>query len=186
MSPKKRKSYLVVMALGGVALIVDRVILTDVDGSPNTAIASAGATNDLDALVNTPSVGAALTTAAIPELPFPKLPKTTGFSADTRDMFEPPRRVVSRTAEPDNQDSDFPVGSQGDDVETFRSRHRLSGLLLHQGLKIAVVNGRWMRINDALDGCELVSVLPDRAVFKCRDGQAELTILPVLASQPPG
>ena len=56
----------------------------------------------------------------------------------------------------------------------FIRRHELGGILFHEDLKIAVLDGRWMRIGELIDGCTLKKISGNTARFECYDGKAEL------------
>ncbi len=173
MSAKKRNSYLIIMAVGGVVLIVDRVLLQDGGGGPESAVAY---TVSPDGPLS-PSVADDTSSGAlIPDIPFPKLQEPSAQNTPTRDLFEPPRDAT-QSARRDNQGAGDLSRIQPDDVDTFQTQHRLDGLMVQQGLRVAVVNGRWIHVNDELDGCKTVSIFQDSVIFECRDGQAELTIV---------
>ena len=176
MSLQKRRTYLALMAAGGVALVVDRLVLTDGVTGPSVAVAL---TPDAStAPVETASAQGAIP-SSIPELPFPRSLGTLDVDAAIRDLFAPPELDADAGASGSQPGKNQP-GGDGDGYTTgamFVSRHRLSAVLIQQGLRIAVINTRWVRIGDTLEDCTLLSISGNEALFECPDGEAVLKVI---------
>ncbi|MGD2108923.1 MAG: hypothetical protein PVI86_05980 [Phycisphaerae bacterium] len=179
MSKGKKRVYLALMGLGGVALLVDRFILPSSGTEPSQALALAtdapNAVDDVDDPPAPPSL-------SIPELPFPRALEPLDDPAAVRDLFVPPPSALAPNNEDDETDnSGSGPGGPGQDAGLrsvdFITEHRLTGVFIAQGLKIAVVDKEGMQMGDVLDGCELVSIAGNEARFQCPDGDATLKVI---------
>ncbi len=170
----KRKAYLVAIALGGVALVVDKCVLTEGVTAPE----SAEATPNPRPIAPQPSQNGAAS-AEIPELPFPRnLPSFDG-QRNIRDLFLR-TSVAAEDGSGDGQDNNH--GSPSSNKANlrrgqFQQSHRLNGVLIQQGLRIAIVDGRWIRLGEIVSGCELIEVTGNEARFRCLDGDGVLTVI---------
>lgn len=75
------------------------------------------------------------------------------------------------------ENSPFPEDGtrpRGLDQAAFQAGHELGGVLDHERLKIAIIDGRWLRIGDKVDGCTLTRISGDTVCFECYDGEAVL------------
>ena len=174
--------YLMLFLLSACALGVDRFLV------PGTATAQGGASIDagnaaaLDPVAQIESAAAA---TPMPELPFPRgLERFDGRNQHgTRDIFAPMRESSAGTdpgLDPSRRRSQRGAGNDlptRASYPTFMKGHRLNGLVIHRGLIIAVVEGRWLRPGQRLDGCELLSIFENEAHFRCFDGTAILSVL---------
>lgn len=200
MTQRKKQVYLMLMALGGVALLVDRFFLGGA-GIPTLPAASlaAGADSAVGLAPNAsatpvaaprpvaqvalakPPIPVAPACVSIPELPFPRRLPAWDASAPIRDLFAPPgaRDVIDGV---DGQTHNG-VGRGGPATDAspmgrkaFATQHHLKALLLGERLGIAVVDDRWMQLGDLLAGCELVELNAESAQFQCHDGSVSLTL----------
>ena len=158
------------MGLCGAALIVDLLIPTG--GSTVPAAAQAAPTRPI------------MTTTAealplIPTLPFPRSVRTWDGSSDIHDIFEPPQ--VQRNATDEGQSPDKTLGSEVSskiDDETnrksFASQHALHAVMVSGSLRIAIVDGTWVREGENFDGCKLERISNNQALFSCYDGNVTL------------
>ncbi len=170
-----------VMVLAAAALALDRCAFSN---EPAAGFAMSG---DLRQGAMSGSVDRGLapvemeSTVSIPELPFPRgvaafdLP-TSG--APVRDLFAPPQSVVNRNAADTPTDSNDSATNRSKRANraAFLTHHRVSGIILFESLKIAIVDGMWLRKGQLLDGCTLKSVSGNEARFECYDGQAVLRV----------
>lgn len=177
-SPRKR-AYLAVILLSAVALAADRLVLQDPSTGPDVAVAG----DHVVRSTSEPSVDNAvtLTSAPIPELPFPTGLEPfalSGTDETFRDLFSAPGA----------RGAGDPTGTnasrfRGTDVENrlsgsvFRTRHRLGGVVIHQRLRIAVVDDLWIKKGQFLDGCELVDIAGNEARFECHDETVVMEVL---------
>lgn len=174
MSGNRKRAYAALLALGALALVVDRFVLVGPAAGAESAQAAEGKSAKLMAS-NAP--GMDLGQVPIPELPFPRrlreFPRSGTFD---RDLFSPPGRAptdAERTA--DNAALQRPDGGASRlSTALFTRQHRLQAVLDAEGLKIAVVDGAWLSPGDVLDGCELKSVNGRVAEFACADGNVRM------------
>lgn len=177
MSGRKKRIYLGLMALGAAALLVDRFVLSDGVTRPDSVLAG-------DRLASSPPIVPLAEDAAV-ALPIPKIPFPRGlapFDPDraVRDVFLPPAFVGERR---DSGDGNMAAGDGSrarpgtTGTAMFITRHKLDGVLIDQGLKIAIVDGLWIRLGELLDGCKLTDISGQEARFECRDAQAVLAIV---------
>jgi hypothetical protein len=177
MAVRKKQVYFGIMIVSGLALAVDRFVLSESVTAPDEVKASPQETPA--SLAGSTGAAAEEEVPAIPELPFPRDVERFEFGSDIPDLFAPPRHFVRDATIPSVTGADDP-GSEnippprGLNSGAFTIQHELDGVLDHQRLKIAIIDGRWMRIGDEVDGCTLARISGDGARFECRDGEAVL------------
>lgn len=171
MTQRKRRTYVLVVALGLGAIAVDRLVLRP-DATPADARAGEPAAL-LDQTVATGTAGAAL---SIPELPFPRDLPSLNTNRPFRDLFA--RKSADQAdAASTSQNSIADVGpDRPSDSATFVAQHRLEAVMSNAGLKIAVVNGVWLRVGQSIGECKLVTIDSTRAHFVCRNDEAVLDL----------
>jgi hypothetical protein len=183
MSVSKRKAYLMAIALGGVALVVDKCVLTESVTAPESAEAMP---NPRTINAKPPPTAAVPGSADIPELPFPRnLPVFDG-QRTMRDLFLRSSVAVedgSADAEADNHGSRGPRNANLR-RDQFQQNHRLNGVLIQDRLRIAIVDGQWVHLGDSVSGCELIEVTGNEAHFRCVDGDGVLTVITPGSSAP--
>lgn len=174
MNANRKKLCLIVLPLAGLALIVDRVLLGTTDnvapaqGAPiPTAPSTATPTPEKDQ-----HAGAAL----IPELPFPRdLPIATG---PPRDWFEPPESALAEKTESLLKSGALSASEKDERTpqERFASEYTLEGIVLLGNVRIAIINGRRVRIGDEIGDC-IVQRMEGRTVwFDCAGTTVRLTL----------
>ena len=165
MVSRKKKRCLLVMGLCGVALIVDR--LTPTNSSTVPAAAQAAPTRPI---VNTAAEGLPL----IPKLPFPRSLRTWDRSSDIRDIFLPPQ--IENNATDEGQSPDETPSRVDDETnrQSFASQHALHAVMVSGSLRIAIVDGTWVREGASFDGCKLECISNNQASFSCYDGNVTL------------
>jgi len=173
MQGSKKKIYIAVMLLGGVALLVDRCVLTPGVTTPAPAAASTPRTAAPSAAAVAPSSAETLATL---ELPFPRTIPPWDPQAPIRDLFAP-------YSDDDGADKRRTRSAPGADAgrETcagFAAQHRLQALLVQDSLKIAILDGAWVRIGESVDGCVLTEIVGNNVRFRCRDGDTVITLSP--------
>lgn len=172
MSPRKKRGYYIIISIVGIALMVDRLWLKS--GSPSTAsavliIVDAPAAELLRAQEDS--------TLAIPELHFPSNLPPYDPRTMTRDIFAPPNHQDGMDATGNsNGESKNPSLHARMNRNAFESRVSLNGVIVHQGLEIAITDGQWLRIGQSYHGCTLHRVSGNSAVFQCEDGEAVLKV----------
>lgn len=178
MSRKRKRSYFAVMIAGAVALVVNQCIPSEGALDPAAAIARAPAG------LQTPTSahpGETPPPSSIPELPFPRDIEPYDADSPIPDLFAPPESIVARAAADGAAGKATPDGGQNTSVvgaarATFRLKHRLTAVLIDERLRIAIVDGMWVRVGQSLDGCVLSAVSGNEARFACHDGESVLQI----------
>lgn len=183
MSQTKRRVYIGIMIVGAMALAVDRFALS---GATVVALETTGQVHTPTAGVATLTAGAATqvalespTSLPIPEIPFPRGVKDYASVLPVRDLFA--RVSVSGAIVDVTPDKDGTVSASSKrpmvlSSAVFAERRRLNAIVMVQRLKIAVVDGNWVRVGQVIDGCELRSVSGTQARFVCHDGDAVLIV----------
>jgi len=149
--------YIAITLLALGALFVDRFLF---GGSTAPAeVAAQDTVQEITARVQALSP----TGLSIPELPFPRNLTALSDAATVRDLFAPPgpEPASKRGAAAHRQDA------AKADAETFTSRNRLEAVLSDRETPMAVVNGKWIRVGQSVDGCTLTRVEGTRAYFQC-------------------
>ncbi len=184
MNDKRKKTYAVVVAVGLLALLADRLFFAEpVPASAGTAASEprpgrTGRRAAADPDVPGSSPRAVVTTASFPR----NLPQTLA-EAPLRDAFSLTPAVVealggaganaeATASDADPQEAEPPVMT----AARFAREHRLSVVLAGDGVSMAVVNDEWMRVGQSLDECTLVEISGRSATFECRDGLARLSV----------
>lgn len=175
MSPRKKKGYYTIISVVGIALMVDRLLLES--GSPGSAAA-------IQIIVDAPAAEVAQaqvdSTSAIPELHFPGDLPPYDPRTMTRDFFAPP--MYQSGPGSSNATGNSKSGSKNSSIDGMMNRSlfeqtaRLNGVIVQEGLQIAVVNDQWLRIGQSYYGCTLQTLSGNSAVFQCDDGEAVLKV----------
>ena len=169
----KKQAYAAVMVLGGAALVVDRCILT-----PSATMPASVAASDRPrrAEIRPPTVAPAPPNAplSIPELPFPRGLPPWDPHAPIRDLFVPHSEENATDKARSTKAADAGKGT----CAAFAKEHHLDAVLLQERLKIAILDGVWVRIEESVDGCVLGEIVGNKVRFLCRDGDVVLTLSP--------
>lgn len=168
MPRQQTKIYIAVMLIGGGALVVDRCVFTQSVTSPKP-VAAAVPTTTLGAL-------GATETLAFLELPFPRAIPAWNSQSPIRDIFSP-------FSDDEETDKRHTRSSRGADsghgtCAGFTSQHHLEAVLLQESLKIAILDGAWVRIDESVGGCVLTEIVGNKVRFRCRDGDTVLALSP--------
>jgi len=169
---RRKKTYLIAIGVGCLALAIDRFALTEsvTEPAPSEAAPVVAAAEPVSAATEVPRV-------PIPAVPFPKNLPAYDATRDIRDVFLAPRErdadgnAIRAGKGPKTDGSDQP----GLAAE-FAGKHTLNAVLDDHGLKMAVVDGKWIRIGDDIQGCRLTTISGTAARFQCSDGDAVLDI----------
>jgi len=180
---RSRIIVLVLLAAAAAALAVDRLVLAPSASGPKQAVASPAAASAspsvkqpvADGLVEA-SIGAAGSRLA------DRLQTASEqFELDPagmRDGFRPVDAWLADLAPPAPPAEDaqpaLPAGPSPADL--FASRHTLTSVMLSRRGGSAVVDGKVVRLNQALDGFTLVRLTRDAAVFEADDERVELRL----------
>ena len=178
---KKKITYGVVIAVGFVALAVDR--LTS-DGPAQAAAAlKSSATADKSSALDDDSHLANGAAGRVAAASFPQQLDDPQTGEPVRDAFglTPAILKAMRPPEPD-QTAGLPGKPGGRPAKArmtadrFVSEHRVSAVMHGPAVAIAVVNDQWIEPGQALDECKLVEITGRSAVFECSGEIAELTV----------
>jgi len=170
MTSTRKRIYLIVIGVGGLALVVDRLVLSDSATAPQTAEAASNGSE------SPAGVSAAPNKVPIPAVPFPDNLPDVPQIAGLRDVFarpDNPEKAADRGggARPKTRDE-----SQVVSPAEFVQRHSLEAVFREADLHVAVVNGRWLGVGDVMDACRLVGLRDPSARFACPTGEAVLDI----------
>jgi hypothetical protein len=171
---RSKKTYAVLIALALLALLVDRLLPGSSELGPEPA--QAAAHHARQAATANALVPVSMVVAA----PFPRELAPAPEAVAVRDIFaltprlyavlvgmDPPeegaaRGILRRPARPR--------------IAEFKAAHRLSAVLSAPALRIAMVDGRWIREGEQLDGCTLARIAGQTAYFSCADGTADISV----------
>lgn len=184
---KKTKVYLALIAAGLLALAVDRTYLGA--STPSSTVASLVDPDSHDSKEeDVESASAprhrpapklvAPSKLSVPELHFPRSLPVYDPATEMRDLFA---RSDSNGSAAGNAlparggSSKRTIANQAIGREAFQATHRIDAVMVQDSLKIAVVDGRWMRVGDVLDTCTLIRIEGDAAEFQCHDGDTVLS-----------
>jgi hypothetical protein len=119
---------------------------------------------------------------SVPELPFPRGAESFFEPAAlSEDLFMPPPAIWvddAVQAGTDKGESGLQGGNSPEKATRaiFVSSHRLEAVIVEKRLRIAVVDGVWLRVGQSLDGCRLMDILGSEVRFGCKDGEAVLKV----------
>ncbi|MFQ5495960.1 MAG: hypothetical protein ACE5EX_11330 [Phycisphaerae bacterium] len=181
MTSQKKKVYVALLLCGGVALSVDRCVLSEPVAGPESALATVPPATDTQ---KSDLVGTDDATLPIPRLPFPEGVQSFDPALYLRDFFAPPAAVLVRVAGSENQPGRSPGGSTKEPLRltaaALKAAHRLRAVILHQRQRVAIVDDLWVHVGQTLDGCTLTALSGNSARFECRDGAAVLHVAATL------
>lgn len=174
--------YTAVVGVGLIALVVDRCFLgatapqSSAAGEPDDNIS-----HDQELHAQTaaparrrPAVAAAAGKISVPELHFPRNLPTFDSAMELRDLFQRPGVAPARGGK---SIAGHPGGDEEKAIgrESFAAAHHVDGVFVQERLKIAIVNGKWVREGEKIDECTLLRIEGDSAVFQCHDGDTVLS-----------
>jgi hypothetical protein len=179
-SSRERNVFIGILGVALMGLGVDRVFLGS--GATGPAAASAAAAEAFAADPFSDAIDVQFTEPA--DEPEPLTSALAGrledFAqrgqrevGDLPDVFEPSASWRS-TSSSDGDGASRPASAS----EAFQAAHRLTAVMLSDSNPGAVVDGRFLRIGQALDGFILTSVNERSALFKAEHEQAELALDP--------
>ena len=183
MTRRKQKTYATAVAVVLAVLIGERWLRSPAGGTTAAAKAADGPPSPAAATApSTPAKGRGFSVEAAP---FPATPAEQVPPSSARNLFAVADLVMGRLTplpDPTLTTGDSDAAAVPDGAAGFPARHRLSAVLTGDKIVVAIVDGQWLRLGDAIDGCTLDEVKDMTAGFVCPDGTAQLTIEVV----PPG
>ncbi len=179
----KTKIYFALIAAGLVALVVDRCSF---GASAPASTAASEVDPPAEDGESTPPAPrprpvpqhAGPSKLGVPELHFPRNLPAYDPAFEMRDVFarldsDGEISDVGRTGKNGSAKKNTAADAIG--REAFHATHRIDAVMVQESLRIAVVDGRWMRVGDVVDQCTLIKIEGDCAVFQCHDGDTVLT-----------
>lgn len=177
MSRKRKQLYALLLILGGLTFVVNRVILTNGAITPSSVVASPRphpiSLNKTQQVSDAPS-------NLLPALPFPQNLPPYDPRYSLRDIFTPfPKRSTTNPSlkSADKNRSDIEKDMRLSRSVIFTTQRRLDAVLNSARLNIAIIDGQWIRVGDMLDGCKLRKLEGTKAYFLCSDGDAVLNLV---------
>ncbi len=173
MNKRKKRIYLSILAVAGLALLADRMSSgsapASVEASTSRSLAELGVT---PVETETVSVAAA---------PFPETRGAPERPELLRDVFAPTAAVRSLMLGGARSDG-ARRGGRREAPLSFEEAHELKGVMSGARDSFAVVDDRWLRVGDRVDECTLVEMSATTATFRCPAGDVVLSVLPVESS----
>lgn len=177
MTTKRKKIYTLLMLLGVIAFFMDRMLLSDSTTAPSKAVASPVYRRTTPVAKETVSENASI---SIPALAFPRNILTYDPRFSMRDIFSPyPKwqHEQSSLHSTDKARSDIEKNMRLSRSVIFMTQHKLNAILNGPDLKIAIIDGHWVRVGDTFDGCKLRKLEGEKIYFTCSDGEAVLNLV---------
>lgn len=202
---RERKVLLAVLALGALALLVDRLFLAsghtgpqhaaaevEVEAEPRAATARAEATqsapsssgpDDADQIMQaTMALLRERDDGPLLNERLSETAKSHGVSPlNPRNAFEPPKAWIASgetNAEPDDPapSSLQQAPTPAEQAQRFREQHRLRATMTERGTGVAIIGLRALRLGDELDGFTLERIGERSAVFSSETVRVELKV----------
>ncbi|MBY0112666.1 MAG: hypothetical protein K2Y21_07585 [Phycisphaerales bacterium] len=166
---REQKVYLSVLFVAGAALAVDRLFL----GVTNPAVAAAA--NAIQEVASSKPLEASSQEPASARFAA-RLRAAAGDSANNpvSDLFA--TRLVKSPASAEAAPMNAAPVSSAASIDAFKAAHRVSALASGKGA-YAVINGRTVRLGEALGGMTLIEVTREHAVFEGDGHRVELSLV---------
>lgn len=188
MSKRKKQVYACVITIVGIVLV--RELTTSagpavVLGAPKAASRRAPSAEAQPAHQANNAGAYVLVPARFP----PNLPQHSAVNRDVFDLSSVAKEALLH--DPEELDATGGPANRAEhakqDVtvflpEQFKEQHVVSAVASSGGFAMAIVDGVWMSIGQSLDGCALVRVSGETAVFDCFGENVELSVETVVLS----
>lgn len=163
----RKRIYMVLLGVSALGLAIDRFVIPRGAEGASSALPVAAAPPQPDPLVQSVS---------IPGVPFPENIVSADPGRPIIDLFAPP--ALRGRGGTDNQEGTdaVPLPGAPSPADTFVTQHKLSAVLIDARLKIAVVDGHWVRVGETIDGCTLIGIEGQTVHFSCVDKDTSLTV----------
>ena len=173
MDARSKKLCVIVLPLAGLALLVDRVILSGgTDAVFEASAAVAGAVPTVS-----PVEVARADLVLIPELPFPRDLPVLPTAGLARDWFQPPEEALIAKADAEIKEGGrTPSGKNlRSPQERFETENKLTGIVAGD-VRLAIVNGQRKRVGDSVGDCIVCRIQGRTAWFDCAGTTVRLTL----------
>ncbi len=179
MTRQKKQLYGAVLGLGAIVLLIDRMSALAGSGPSESAAAVVQPTG----LLTLDSVTGDLVSVAA--APFPRdIPDLAGTSP-LRDVFAPTDLVRSKLSSEADGNPGREAGKPARlGPEEFAASHHLNGVMRTDSTSVAVVDGKWLRVGDSVESCELSEMEATSVKFRCATFEVELSVMPSASSDP--
>jgi len=187
MTRNKKAAYAGIIAVGTTLFLIDRIsswsgpepaaadaVSSSAPSSHGTTDAAKPENSGKDGQTKIAEGNARL----IAQKPFPRGVKPWNAQSELRDLFAP--RTDSNSEDSADNSGSFSRSADGKrraGRSRFAQAHRLTGILTQSSLRIAVIDDRWMKIGDVIDGCALSAIEGTEVKFVCHDGEAVLNVI---------
>jgi len=179
---KKKKTYGCVVLAGLAALLVDRLFLSEPDPVAAADPAAAEAPRPGAPLMSkTTTARASSPAVVVAAAPFPQdLPEyePPGTVRDAFTLTPIARDAMLGLGGTGASDGTLPANARyaGPTIAQFKQNHRLFAVMTGAGARLAIVDQQRVRVGQSVDGCKLVEIMGQSALFQCADGLAELKV----------
>ncbi len=171
MKPRRKKIYAALIALGLVAVVVDRLVGPGASDATDAARAA-----DATPRATAPTGLALSNSSPVEAAPFPRHVPAPPNTEPARDPFAPPQQRLPELREPGDAGPDAePAGPSAASV-AFGQSHRLSAVLAAGDGGIVILDDQLLRIGQSVQGCTLTRVENAEATFQCFDGPVILRV----------
>ncbi len=176
MNRKKKQLYGLVLGVAAMALLADQVILQSTPESASAVPSTVSTTSS-------PQADAQSLTISVAAAPFPQIDVLDSPLSTPRDPFAVSESVLAQMsgvgATRSGQQQQEPEATR---AETFKQSHRLQGVLVNGDTPVAVVDGVFLNVGDALGYCEVTDIQSMAVTFACHDETVTLSV-PVSGSK---
>ncbi|MCG3136672.1 MAG: hypothetical protein HJJLKODD_00507 [Phycisphaerae bacterium] len=183
MSTAKKKLYLIVVAVGLLALVVDRLM----SSAPQNAEATQSSTAENVHAPVAPAKSDKTKSAAdnLDQKLFPENMLPVDWSKSLSDPFATPevvQKMLARktpAAGPENPTHNVRLPGEPLTISEFQAAHQLRGVMLSDATDVpnsAVVDDQVVVEGRKFDDAVLLRVERDRVYFQCKDGEAVLIL----------
>ncbi|MFH1077010.1 MAG: hypothetical protein V1753_09310 [Pseudomonadota bacterium] len=116
--------------------------------------------------------------------PFPEQPTGSQEPAlkpvVSRDIFEPPLVIRQPKPIPTSQELED-LEDKKEKKEKIRPTFVLGGVIMDEGDPMAIINNEFVRLNDVIDGYQLVSVTENSVVLREENDRVSLDVIPAFS-----
>ena len=176
MNAKKKKIYGAIVLMGLAALLVDRLVFTE----PAPAVAAEdrqtqqpASPQDLETTDSAPSVAAAPFPRGLPEFDPPETVRDLFLLTPAARRFMLGVGAGAPTGEAGGENAAY-LGRPT--IARFSAAHQLSAVMTGAGTRMAIVDGQRVKVGQPVDGCKLLEIIGQAALFECADGVAKLKV----------
>lgn len=173
MNRRKKQIYGAILALGGLALLLDRIAFQTTAPSAAQASMSPSAGSTGVEAPKGPVVSVAVT-------PFPSDLPPVSSEHELRDVFATTDTIRAEmlllATEDARGNGTRRTTKERTAAESFQRSRRLTAVMLGERLSFAIVDESWLQVGDRMDDCELTGMTGTTATFDCPGGDVTLSV----------